>query len=70
MIASGDVLFQGSVGRTDLPGADHGELMRSLAMLADSFADETTVLPGHMGITTIGQERATNPFMQDLPSAS
>jgi hypothetical protein len=37
---------------------------------ADSFADETTVLPGHMGITTIGQERATNPFMQDLPSVS
>ena len=70
VIASGDVLFQGSIGRTDLPGADHGELMRSLAMIADSFADETTVLPGHMGITTIGQERATNPFMQDLPSVS
>ena len=70
VIASGDVLFQGSVGRTDLPGADHAELMRSLAMLADSFADETTVLPGHMGITTIGHERATNQFMQDLPSVS
>ena len=70
VLASGDVLFKGSVGRTDLPGADHGELMRSLAMLTDSFADETTVLPGHMGITTLGQERATNPFLQDLPSVS
>jgi glyoxylase-like metal-dependent hydrolase (beta-lactamase superfamily II) len=44
--------------------------MRSLAMLADSFADDTTVLPGHMGITTLGHERATNPFLQDLPSVS
>ncbi len=70
VLASGDVLFQGSVGRTDLPGADHGELMKSLATLAETFADETTVLPGHMGITTIGQERATNPFMADLPSPS
>ncbi len=70
VLASGDVLFQGSVGRTDLPGADHGELMKSLATLAETFADETTVLPGHMGITTIGQERATNPFMADLPSRS
>jgi hydroxyacylglutathione hydrolase len=62
-IFSGDVLFQGSVGRTDLPGGDPRVLMESLRMLADALPDETTVHPGHMGITTIGAERATNPFL-------
>jgi hydroxyacylglutathione hydrolase len=62
-IFSGDVLFQGSVGRTDLPGGDARVLMESLRMLADTLPDETTVHPGHMGITTIGAERATNPFL-------
>ena len=62
-IFSGDVLFQGSVGRTDLPGADPRVLMESLRMLAETLPDETTVHPGHMGITTIGAERATNPFL-------
>src|ERR687893_836307 len=62
-IFSGDVLFQGSVGRTDLPGGDARVLMESLRMLADALPDETTVHPGHMGITTIGAERATNPFL-------
>ena len=62
-IFSGDVLFQGSVGRTDLPGGDSQVLMASLKMLADTLPDETTVHPGHMGITTIGAERATNPFL-------
>lgn len=62
-LASGDVLFEGSVGRTDLPGGDHGVLMASIATLLDAFAAETTVLPGHMGTTTLGRERATNPFL-------
>jgi glyoxylase-like metal-dependent hydrolase (beta-lactamase superfamily II) len=63
---SGDVLFQGSVGRTDLPGADHATLMRSIATLVERFDDETPVHPGHMGLTTLGRERATNPFLQAL----
>jgi hydroxyacylglutathione hydrolase len=62
-IFSGDVLFQGSVGRTDLPGGDPEVLMASLKLLAESLPDETIVHPGHMGITTIGAERATNPFL-------
>jgi glyoxylase-like metal-dependent hydrolase (beta-lactamase superfamily II) len=65
-ILSGDVLFQGSVGRTDLPGSDHATLMRSIATLLDTLPDETHVLPGHMGPTTLGAERATNPFLREL----
>jgi hydroxyacylglutathione hydrolase len=63
---SGDVLFQGSIGRTDLPGASHETLMASIAGLLDRFDDDTTVHPGHMGLTTLGRERATNPFLQAL----
>jgi glyoxylase-like metal-dependent hydrolase (beta-lactamase superfamily II) len=63
---SGDVLFEGSVGRIDLPGGDGPTLMRSIAMLLDRFEDETVVYPGHMGITTLGAERATNPFLTAL----
>jgi hydroxyacylglutathione hydrolase len=63
---SGDVLFQGSIGRTDLPGADHETLMESLAGLLERFDDDTKVHPGHMGLTTLGRERATNPFLQAL----
>jgi glyoxylase-like metal-dependent hydrolase (beta-lactamase superfamily II) len=63
---SGDVLFQASIGRTDLPGADHATLMASIADLLERFDDETTVHPGHMGLTTLGRERATNPFLQAL----
>jgi glyoxylase-like metal-dependent hydrolase (beta-lactamase superfamily II) len=62
-IFSGDVLFQGSVGRTDLPGGDAQVLMQTLKALAETLPDETVVHPGHMGITTIGAERATNPFL-------
>jgi hydroxyacylglutathione hydrolase len=62
-IFSGDVLFQGSVGRTDLPGGDPQVLMETLKTLAATLPDETVVHPGHMGITTIGAERATNPFL-------
>jgi len=63
---SGDVLFQGSIGRTDLPGADHMRLMQSIQELLDAYPDDATVYPGHMGITTLGAERASNPFLQAL----
>jgi hydroxyacylglutathione hydrolase len=65
-IFSGDVLFQGSVGRTDLPGGDWATLLESIRTLVDSLPPETTVYPGHMGITTLGAERATNPFLAEL----
>jgi hydroxyacylglutathione hydrolase len=63
---SGDVLFQGSVGRTDLPGGDWPTLARSIQALLDAHPDDTKVYPGHMGLTTLGQERATNPFVLEL----
>lgn len=63
---SGDVLFQGSVGRVDLPGGDGPTLMRSIGNLLDTHPDETVVHPGHMGITTLGAERASNPFLASL----
>jgi glyoxylase-like metal-dependent hydrolase (beta-lactamase superfamily II) len=63
---SGDVLFQGSVGRTDLPGGDWPTLARSIQGLLDAHPDDTKVHPGHMGLTTLGQERATNPFVLEL----
>jgi hydroxyacylglutathione hydrolase len=62
----GDVLFQGSIGRTDLPGGDHATLLRSIGTLLDRLPDATAVLPGHMGPTTLGAERATNPFLHEL----
>jgi hydroxyacylglutathione hydrolase len=65
-IFSGDVLFEGSVGRVDLPGGDGPTLMQSLATLVETLPDETAVYPGHMGNTTIGRERATNPFLAQL----
>jgi len=65
-IFSGDVLFQGSVGRTDLPGGDGPTLIASIGTLLDSHPDETVVHPGHMGITTLGAERASNPFLASL----
>lgn len=65
-LLSGDVLFEGSVGRTDLPGGDGPTLMQSIAYLLDNFDDDTTVYPGHMGVTTLGAERATNPFLARL----
>jgi glyoxylase-like metal-dependent hydrolase (beta-lactamase superfamily II) len=63
---SGDVLFQMSVGRVDLPGGDWPTLSASIESLLGSFAPETVVYPGHMGLTTLGQERATNPFLQEM----
>jgi len=65
-IFSGDVLFQGSVGRVDLPGGDGPTLIESIGRLLDSHSDETVVHPGHMGLTTLGAERATNPFLASL----
>lgn len=63
---SGDVLFQGSVGRVDLPGGDWPTLARSLRTLVEEHPAETTVYPGHMGITTLGAELAGNPFLAEL----
>jgi hydroxyacylglutathione hydrolase len=63
---SGDVLFQGSVGRVDLPGGDWPTLLGSLRTLVDGFPEDTVVYPGHMAITTLGAERATNPFLAEL----
>jgi glyoxylase-like metal-dependent hydrolase (beta-lactamase superfamily II) len=60
------VLFQGSVGRVDLPGGDGTTLLRSIQSLLDSHPAETVVYPGHMGITTLGSEQATNPFLTSL----
>jgi glyoxylase-like metal-dependent hydrolase (beta-lactamase superfamily II) len=67
---SGDVLFQGSVGRVDLPGGDWATLLGSIESLVTSYPPETTVYPGHMGITTLGRERATNPFLRELAEHS
>jgi hydroxyacylglutathione hydrolase len=63
---SGDVLFAGSIGRDDFPGGDRATLMASIAALLDEFDDDTVVYPGHMGQTTLGIERATNPFLREL----
>jgi glyoxylase-like metal-dependent hydrolase (beta-lactamase superfamily II) len=63
---SGDVLFAGSVGRTDLPGASWEELEQTLQRLVDTLPPETPVHPGHGPETTLGAELATNPFLQGL----
>jgi hydroxyacylglutathione hydrolase len=63
---SGDVLFQDSVGRTDLPGGDPERLMQTLAELVAALPDDTRVFPGHMGLTTLARERASNPFLREL----
>lgn len=66
LMFSGDLLFQGSIGRTDLPGGDHAKMLRSLATKVLPLADNIVVLPGHGEQTSIGRERATNPFLLDL----
>jgi hydroxyacylglutathione hydrolase len=63
---SGDVLFEGSVGRVDLPGGDWPTLAASIQALLDAYPDDTVVHPGHMGLTTLGRERATNPFLVEI----
>lgn len=65
-LLSGDVLFQGSVGRVDLPGGDWATLERSIGLLLKSFPPDTVLYPGHMGVTTLGRERDTNPFLTEL----
>jgi glyoxylase-like metal-dependent hydrolase (beta-lactamase superfamily II) len=67
ILLDGDVLFAGSIGRTEgLPRTDPQALMRSIATLLDTLPDETRVLPGHGPATTLGRERATNPFLHEL----
>lgn len=65
-LLSGDVLFQGSVGRVDLPGGDWPTLERSIGDLLKAFPMDTVVYPGHMGVTTLGRERDTSPFLTEL----
>jgi hydroxyacylglutathione hydrolase len=65
-LLSGDVLFQGSVGRVDLPGGDWATLERSIEGLVNAFPPETVVYPGHMGVTTLGRELDSNPFLSEL----
>jgi glyoxylase-like metal-dependent hydrolase (beta-lactamase superfamily II) len=67
-LLSGDVLFEGSIGRTDLPGGDHARLMQSIAELLEALPEDTAVLPGHMAPTTLGAERRSNPFLLELPA--
>jgi hydroxyacylglutathione hydrolase len=68
VLLSGDVLFQGSVGRVDLPGGDWATLESSIGSLVRAFPAETAVYPGHMGTTTLGRELDTNPFLAELRS--
>jgi glyoxylase-like metal-dependent hydrolase (beta-lactamase superfamily II) len=65
-VLSGDVLFAGSIGRTDLPGGDHAAMLRSLRETVLTLPDDTLVLPGHGEATTIGRERTTNPYLQQV----
>ena len=65
-VLSGDVLFAGSVGRTDIPGADWQTLLDSIRALVDRLPAETAVYPGHGPATTIGAELASNPFLAEL----
>lgn len=65
---SGDVLFAGSIGRTDLPGGDNAAMQRSLRDVVLPLPDTTLVLPGHGPATTMAHERGTNPYLQHLPA--
>jgi glyoxylase-like metal-dependent hydrolase (beta-lactamase superfamily II) len=65
-VLSGDVLFAGSIGRTDLPGGDAEAMARSLTSTVLPLPDDTVVLPGHGPSTTIGRERRSNPFLLEL----
>jgi glyoxylase-like metal-dependent hydrolase (beta-lactamase superfamily II) len=67
---SGDLLFAGSIGRTDLPGGDHPTMLRSLTDKVLPLADDIAVLPGHGEQTSIGRERATNPYLLELVQAA
>jgi hydroxyacylglutathione hydrolase len=65
VIFSGDVLFEDSIGRTDLPGSDHATLMKSIRTKLLTLPDDTRVFSGHGAATTIGQERWSNPFLEE-----
>jgi len=65
-LLAGDLVFAGSIGRTDLPGGSMREMLTSLATRFLTLPDETVVLPGHGPETTVGRERADNPFLADL----
>ena len=67
---SGDLLFAGSVGRVDLPGADWDTLLASVRGLADRYPPETVIYPGHGPQTTLGRELERNPFLAELRSGS
>ncbi|MBK0867162.1 MAG: MBL fold metallo-hydrolase [Saccharopolyspora sp.] len=66
LLLAGDTLFAGAIGRTDLPGGDHATMQRSLRERVLPLQDDTVVLPGHGPTTTIGRERASNPFLLEL----
>jgi glyoxylase-like metal-dependent hydrolase (beta-lactamase superfamily II) len=70
VIFTGDLLFAGSIGRTDLPGGDYATILESLARVCLTLPDDTAVLPGHGPQTTIGRERAANPFLAELAPAA
>ncbi len=70
VLFSGDLLFAGSIGRTDLPGGDYQTILRSLARVCLTLPDETLVLSGHGPATTIGAERVANPFLAGLTPES
>jgi glyoxylase-like metal-dependent hydrolase (beta-lactamase superfamily II) len=62
-LIAGDTLFAGSIGRTDLPGGSTEKIMRSVHHLASSLPDNTSVIPGHGPVTTLGEEKETNPYL-------
>jgi len=66
LLIAGDTLFAGSIGRTDLPGGDYGQIIDSIQRRLLLLPDDTQVLPGHGPTTTIGQERRSNPFLRGL----
>ena len=66
LVISGDTLFAGSIGRTDLPGGDHRQMLSSLQSKVLTLPDDTVVLPGHGPTSTIGRERVTNPYLVQL----
>jgi hydroxyacylglutathione hydrolase len=67
LVFCGDLIFQGSVGRTDFPGGDQAVLLGSIRDEILSLADTTRLFPGHGSPTTVGEERRTNPFLRGLP---
>lgn len=70
LVLAGDTLFAGGIGRTDLPGGDHDQMLHTLATKVLPLDDETVVLPGHGPTTTIGRERAGNPFLEGLTASA